>query len=121
MKKDCGTPLRDIRGCGSRSLSQRLLGIQRGYSTINHKSLSFIDTLKCFRLANSGGHFPSEDRTGRTELVKTLETVEVSTDHPRDEYIAVSYPWRPSEGEDKTKGDYYLKSSNRTVKLRNIL
>ncbi|OCK75459.1 hypothetical protein K432DRAFT_308464 [Lepidopterella palustris CBS 459.81] len=50
-----------------------------------------------------------------------LEEVEVSTDHPRYEYVAVSYPWKPSEGEDESKGGYYLKSSSRPVKLRDIL
>ncbi|KAF2875764.1 hypothetical protein BDV95DRAFT_280970 [Massariosphaeria phaeospora] len=119
MRQDHNTPLKDIRGCGPRTLSRRLLEIGQGYSVANEKSLDSMKVLKCFRLAKPGGN-PSQSRNAsRNTPANTLEIVE--TDLFSQKYIAVSYCWRLSPGEDSANRNYRLSSSERRLKLRDAL
>lgn len=119
MKKDCNTPLKDVRGCGSRTLSRRLLEIGQGYSVANEKSIDSMKTLKCFRLANPGDHPPRSRNASQNTTVNTIEIVK--TDLFTGRYLAVSYRWKPSPEEDTTRRRYRLPSSHRRLKLRDGL
>jgi hypothetical protein len=100
MLEDTGSSLIEIRHREATSLVDRLIEIQNDHKAKNLKSLNFAKKLKCFRLteltANHGWH----DGVKLTTPMQTLSTVMVCTKPPRDIYIAVSYPWEPSEEED---------------------
>lgn len=85
------------------------------------KSHSFARILKCFRLIDSGGNHRWHNGEELTTSIKLLNTVEVCTESPRDRYIAVSYPWEPSDGEDNTTGGYQLQSSDTLIGVRDIV
>jgi hypothetical protein len=119
MKKDHDTSLKEVRGYGPRTLSKRLLQIGEGYLVANEKSFHSMKTLKCFRLANPGGNPPQSRNASQKTTAMTLETVKASLFTSK--YIAISYRWDPSPGEDRARGNYRIQSSNRRLKVRNTL
>ncbi|KAF2647464.1 hypothetical protein K491DRAFT_309030 [Lophiostoma macrostomum CBS 122681] len=119
MRKDHNTSLKDIRGCGPCTLSRRLLEIGQGYSVANKKFLDSMKALKCFRLANPGENPLQSRSAGKNTMTNTLEMVEINLFSQK--YIAVSYCWRLSPGEDSANRGYRLQSSSRHLKLRNAL
>lgn len=119
MKIDHDKSLEYIRGCGPRTLSKRLLEIGQGYSVANEKSLDSMEVLKCFRLAKLDSTTPRSRNASKSAMVKVLEAVE--TNLFTGTYIAISYCWKPSPGEDEARGKYRVPSSNRRLKLRDGL
>lgn len=78
-----------------------------------------MEVLKCFRLAKLDSTTPRSRNASKSAMVKVLEAVE--TNLFTSTYIAISYCWKPSPGEDEARGKYRVPSSNRRLKLRDGL
>ena len=115
MQDDLGYSLHRIHG-GRPSLARRLAEFEENDLLVNHqKSLEFFDQLKCFLPANPKRKWKGSE--GFTVAEKKVLR-EVS---PKSGYIAVSYRWEASSGEDDRSGGYVVAPNNKTVIVRDIV
>ncbi|KAF2676093.1 hypothetical protein K458DRAFT_425038, partial [Lentithecium fluviatile CBS 122367] len=103
LRAQAGKPLRDI-----------VLEIHKQQWKPNNKSLEFQRNLRCFLPAEpAAGGRPPQRGQGRPGEIWLTPCSQV------DNYVALSYPWTPSYGEDNTTGRYRLPGE--TIEVRNIV
>lgn len=98
LRAQAGKPLRDI-----------ILEIHKRQWKPNDKSFEFLENLRCFLPSE---RLPQGGR-GRSEEIWLRQCSRV------DNYVALSYSWTPSYGEDITTGRYQL--LGKTVGVRNVV
>ena len=110
MQTDLHGPLQDIRKHSRNSLACSIADFEeKNRFADNGKSDEFMRTLKCFvpMLAS---------RQSQAQNQKVLR--EASS---RFGYVAISYPWEHSEGEDSTKGGYSVMPGRKPALVRDVV
>lgn len=121
LVKDTNSLLRTIRLQDSNPLFHRVLTLYKHRLLPNHKSEDFFSNLKCFLPIDStfepGSTNISYERTRQARPNKTL--LELCS--APEQYVAVSYPWKASDGEAKRKGGYLIAPNFSRVNVRDIV
>lgn len=117
MLDDTTSSLETIRRRSRTSLARRLADFEaEDQLAANEKSLDFFNNLRCFIPINSDRKRSRDDCAA---LARPKILCEISP--TRFGYVAVSYPWNPSQGEESSTGGYSLKSSGQPVTVRDIV
>ena len=115
MEDDLSSSLRSIQR-GRPPLARRLAQFEESDLFIDHrKSSEFFNRIKCFLPANSSrkGKFNKDFTVAGKKVL-----LEVS---PKSGYLAVSYPWEASNGEDNRSGGYVVAPNNKTATVRDVV
>ncbi|MCJ1314407.1 hypothetical protein MMC25_008089 [Agyrium rufum] len=96
---DTGVPLAELKIRARQSLGRSIQQIYERYRSVNDKSNEFLSNLKCFLPESADSRQTSH---GKTQLLPC------SFEHG---YVAISYPWKASDGEDESMLGYSIPQS----------
>jgi hypothetical protein len=125
MNEDIGNPLREIRSRYQGLLVPQLLEIQN-YRIGVEKSIEWARNLQCLYLVNPGRkRRRGQDGEYITDPAKLLRRRRLSRNHFNSNYVAVSYPWEPSQWESPDSGGYGIQPTEGTgnvpSKVRDVI
>jgi Heterokaryon incompatibility protein (HET) len=123
MQTDTGYSLREIRSRYQGHLVPQLLEIQN-HRTGVEKSIEWARNLQCLYLVSSGRKRRRvQDGEYIADPTKLLRRKRLSRTHFDSSYVAVSYPWEPSQWENPAVGGYSIQSAKGTVpsKVRDVI
>lgn len=118
---DSNSSIATLRHQDPNALFLRVLNVYNHHRLSNVKSHDFLSNLKCFLPIDS----KSESDLNitwceRTEQARSHKTLLKLCSAP-EEYAAVSYPWKASEGESNRKGGYQIVPNCSRVKVRDTV
>lgn len=112
---DTSVSLRNLRHQTGVPLLHSVIDIYKSYNRSNDKSIQFWEELKCFSPQDSIAERRVQDHRTSDQILLKL--------HSRENgYVALSYSWRPSNGESNKKKKYRLASkTEERLKVRDIV
>ncbi|OCK74398.1 hypothetical protein K432DRAFT_409897 [Lepidopterella palustris CBS 459.81] len=117
VSDDTRCSLATLRAQAGKPLYRSISEIYANRLEINKKSIEFLRSLKCFLPADSGNEQRLYDSPGQERPVKIMLKPCLSA----KKYVAVSYPWTPSNGEGNDTGKYQLPQITVPLKVRDIV
>ncbi|OAL53542.1 hypothetical protein IQ07DRAFT_628797 [Pyrenochaeta sp. DS3sAY3a] len=101
---DTSASLRSLRHQTGVPLLHSVIDIYKSYSRSNEKSIQFWEELRCFSPQESIAERRVYDHGTSDQVLLKLHS-------PENGYVALSYPWEPSNGESDKKEKYRLASN----------
>jgi hypothetical protein len=112
---DTSLSLCNLRRRTGKPLLQSVVDIYKAHKISNDKSIQFWQDLKCYLPQKPDTRRGFQDR-------QSSDVIPLELHSPRKGFVALSYCWKPSQGEIKKRGKYRISSEvEKLLKVRDVV